>query len=153
MTLPQLIAELHRRRIQLDAWDGKLRFRPTDRVDDDLRSHLKEHKQELFYLATHDDPRLQLLWFLAIDLVGAQGGLSGDQGRQLKRADVSWAAPEPAESQRLPGRSDTWCSECGAAEWKDTVLNHDPHRGRSSRRDCKRCGAFKEFPRWYVLDE
>jgi hypothetical protein len=34
---------------------------------------------------------------------------------------------------------------CGSTAWQDVLI----HDGRSTRRDCARCGRFIDFSRWY----
>lgn len=34
---------------------------------------------------------------------------------------------------------------CGSTTWQDVLI----HDGRSTRRDCARCGRFIDFSRWY----
>jgi hypothetical protein len=41
------------------------------------------------------------------------------------------------------------CSRCRGTKFRDVVLVHPPHNGRSTRRDCLTCGAFHSFPVWH----
>ncbi len=42
-------------------------------------------------------------------------------------------------------RSETVCGRCGSRDYIDVLI----HGGRSTRRDCRRCGRFIDFPVWY----
>ncbi|WP_197528216.1 TubC N-terminal docking domain-related protein [Posidoniimonas polymericola] len=149
--MQEIIAELHRRRVQLDAVDGKLRFRPAGAVDGPLRDAMKQREPELVEIVLSGEPELQVAWLMAVESVHSSGAFSDEVAEQFRRAEVIWgeAGKMPAPP---PGRTGDWCSKCGSADWRDTRLEYEPHRGKSSRRDCSRCGAFKDFPRWYEPD-
>lgn len=149
--IDEIIAELHRRRVLLDAVDGRLRFKPASAVDGPLREAMKRWEPELVEVVLSDDPELQVAFLMAVELVRSRGGFSDEVAQSFRRAEVSWV--DVAELPPKPrGRDAGWCSACGATEWRDTRLQHKPHCGRSTRRDCSRCGAFLDFPRWHEPD-
>ncbi len=49
-------------------------------------------------------------------------------------------------------RSEPSCPRCRSTEYRDIVLQHAPHNGTSTRRDCHTCGKFIQFVRWYETD-
>lgn len=46
----------------------------------------------------------------------------------------------------------TVCQRCGSTDFTDHVLRAHDHAGRSTRRDCARCGWTFGFPLWYGKD-
>jgi len=42
------------------------------------------------------------------------------------------------------------CPRCAATRFVDVVLNHPPHDGRSTRRDCAQCRATWDFVKWHT---
>ena len=58
-----------------------------------------------------------------------------------------WAATtdEPASCKLHDEPNGVRCHKCSSTEYVDVPI----HGGRSTRRDCRRCGAFIDFTRWY----
>lgn len=54
--------------------------------------------------------------------------------------------PVAPATVRLAG---VYCPRCKCQEHVD----HEIHEGASIRRDCKRCGRFLSFPKWYGVLE
>lgn len=87
---------------------------------------------------------------------------AADPEERAAIGEVSTAEPPPELRRRVEATPDTWQNSdlttteeicpCGSSTWRDVVLHHEPHRGRSIRRDCGRCGRFVDFPIWYGSD-
>ncbi len=62
MSAPDILAELHRRGIELTAEGDRLRFRPQVAVTPELRAAMVEHKADLIRLLGPDD---EVAWRIA----------------------------------------------------------------------------------------
>ena len=111
--------------IAVEPRGDRLRCSPRSALTTDLISLIQRHKPAIMAL-----------------LRQAADGTPAD--------DPDWLIGEPDER---PKPTETEPSEpvcrCRSTTWRDIVLRHDPHDGRSTRRDCDRCGRFLCFPYWY----
>jgi hypothetical protein len=94
--------------------------------------------------ASADDLDAQRLWLAA--MAELAGELPQDVLRGCLTAVVRYGGPGNPLCQ--PGTRQATC-RCGSTAWKDVVLTHSPHNGRSVRRDCARCGRTLGLLRWY----
>jgi hypothetical protein len=94
--------------------------------------------------ASGGDLDLQRLWLAA--MAELAGELPQDVLRGCLTAVVRYGGPGNPLCQ--PGTRQAKC-RCGSTAWKDVVLTHSPHNGRSVRRDCARCGRALGLLRWY----
>ena len=123
MSAAELLLDLARRGIRLEAHGERLRYFPRSAVTPDLLDRLKAHKGELLAMlrpATEPLP-------------------NGEIGQNRT----------PIKEKHAPAKP---VCRCGSTTWRDVVLHHAPHNGTTVRRDCGRCGRFMEFPVWYGKD-
>jgi hypothetical protein len=143
MSAAELLMDLGRLGIRLEADGERLRYRPQSALTPDLLTRLKAHKGELLTM------------------------LRRASGFDVDSAPDAEPAPEtenrthrmPQElRRRVEATPDTWRNidstttkticRCGSTTWRDVPIQD----GQSTRRDCGRCGRFLEFPIWHGID-
>jgi hypothetical protein len=137
----QLLADLDRLGILLEAYNDRLRYSPRSALTPDLLNRLKAHKGEL----------------LAILRDGAGGtgakpkakNCSDDTSGELIDKDDPFGPRRRIEDQVGLGdaKPEPAC-RCGSTEWRHVLI----HDRQSTRRDCARCGKFLRFTRWYGIE-
>jgi len=118
-----------------------------DTPSPDLLARLKAHKAEL--LAILRPPMLAPeVWRAVLDRLHGDPLFPPYVMDGLRTADVRWSyeptsgPPTPEPDTAKPTKP---VCRCGSTTWRDVPI----HGGRSTRRDCARCGRFIEFPVWY----
>lgn len=137
MITSDLLLDLGRLGIRLEADGKRLRYFPRSAVTPDLLARLKAHKPELLELLRTDataPPTAPGSTFDNSDALGITTALRPAQ-RELE--------PFPIVANRRDA-SKPVC-RCGSTTSRDVPI----HGGESIRRDCGRCGRFLDFPIWY----
>jgi len=153
-SLADLLADCDANNIRLAANGDKLEIdAPRDALTDDLLARLRAHKAEL--LAILRPPMLvPEVWRAVLDrLEGLPVGRHGDPlfppyvMDGLRTAETRWSyePPTPVVTDDTTAKPTKPVCRCGSITWRDVPI----HGGRSTRRDCARCGRFISFPVWY----
>ncbi len=125
----QLLADLNARGIKLAPHGDRLRFSPRGAMTPELAERLRTHKVEVLAHLAGEDPKVE-------DVPVEDNALEDNP------------VEDPAVSEEGAPQPEAVC-RCGSVEVRDVVLLHPPHHGRSTRRDCARCGRFLGFGRWH----
>ncbi len=151
MSVTELMIDLRECGIQLEARGDRLGYSPKAAMTPELAERVKSHKPTLLAILTADDVPAAVLWQAALDLLEGDPEFPPEMLMGCRRASVRWESErpagdcviEPAEGEIDPEALQ--CEKCGSTDFRDTLI----HEGRSTRRDCARCGRFIDFPRWY----
>jgi hypothetical protein len=124
MSAAELLLDLGRLGIRLEADGERLRYFPRSALTPDLLAKLKAYKADLLAML-----------------------------RPAPEAAPALPAPEaapalPAPTCEAPAKPTKAVCRCGSTTLRDVPI----HGGQSVRRDCGRCGRFMEFPVWYAND-
>jgi hypothetical protein len=157
MSAVELLLDLGRVGIRLEADGEKLRYFPRSALTPDLLDRLKTHKAELVaMLRTNakvpdlDRNDATAVWGAAVDRLHGDPLFPHGLLNAMRGASVRWGG-EPATKMAEPNESGNAAEpvcRCGSTAWRDVPI----HGGQSVRRDCRRCRKFLSFPVWYGKD-
>ena len=132
MTATQLMADLARLGIRLEARSDRLRYAPRSAVTPDLADRMKAHKTELLEMLrieadvpSFDPTDATSVWQTAVDRLEGDPLFPTDTMEALRAADAHWADDSEAEQAResieVIDPPDS-CSKCGYLELWWNVL-------------------------------
>jgi hypothetical protein len=141
MSAAELLMDLGRQGIRLEADGERLRFHPRSALTPDLLGRLKAHKGELLTLLRDASN---------FDIDSAPNAEPTPiTEKRTHRMPPELRGRVKATLDTCPIIDPTTTTEqicrCGSITWRDVPI----HDGRSVRRDCGRCGRFIDFPIWY----
>ena len=142
MSATDLLNDLARRNIRLEAAGNRLRFYPRSAVTAELAEQMKAQKAELIALleSKGKEPSASSLdWLDTVEIVPY--GALADWFESLPTLDSGADLSPKADS--TPG-----CPRCGCQRTRDFPI----HAGQSTRRECARCRRFVSFPIWNGKD-
>lgn len=125
MTASELLEFCRAQGVRLEPHGDKLRVFPRAAVGGTLADALASHKAELLRLLA---PEAKPAW-------------PEPSHRDLAAAQVGLDAFCPPKATAKP----VGACRCGCLDWVGVAI----HGGASLRRDCARCGRFREFVRWH----
>ena len=128
MKATQLMADLTRLGIRIEADGDRLRYSPRSAVTPDLADQMKSHKDALLAILQGDSkiPPIDLssataIWQAALDRLEGDPLFSPDIMESLRAADAQWADDSEAYEAIAPPCP---CPECGTLElWQSLVGN------------------------------
>jgi hypothetical protein len=129
---------------------------PQDALTPDLLGRLKTYKAELLAMLRTAPATTKIdlsdavnVWSAALRRLEGNPLFPPDLIEALRSAEVRWVddpSPTPfGVTVNTAAKSTTPVCRCGSATWWDTPI----HDKRSIRRDCRHCGRFLAFVRWY----
>ena len=134
MSATQLIADLARLGIRIEAHGDRLRYSPRSAVTPDLAQRLKAHKSELLSILRRDPDATVIdltnataVWQAALDRLEGDPLFPPDVMEGLRAADARWADdPEAGEADEAIEVIDPPdpCPKCGTLElWQSLAGN------------------------------
>lgn len=141
MSVAELLSDLGRLGIQLEADGERLRYHPRSALTPDLLGQLKAHKGELLTLLRDASD------FDSASAPDAEPAPTTEKRTHRMSQELrGWVEATPDTWQNTdPAIAAEEICRCGSLTWRDVPIHH----GRSVRRDCGRCGRFLSFPNWY----
>jgi len=130
MNATDLITDLARLGIRIEAHGDRLRYSPRSAVTPDLADRMKAHKGELLAILRRD-PDAQVIeltdatavWQTALDRLGGDPQFLPDVMEALRVADARWDEPEAQDSIQVIDPPDP-CPKCGTLElWQSLAGN------------------------------
>jgi hypothetical protein len=134
MSVAELLSDLARRGIQLEAHGDQLRWYPRDAFPADFVDWLRANKRDVIDWLSADSPADPPSTANASHNPSAKAD-NWPAFEALGRCPVDVTPCEPTNE----------VCRCGSTAWRDVPI----HEGRSVRRDCAKCGRFIDFPVWY----
>ena len=129
----ELITDLARLGIRIEAHGDRLRYSPRSAVTQDLTRRMKAHKGELLAMLRRDPdaPAIDMndaaaVWQAALDRLEGDPLFLPDAMEALRAADARWDEPEADNTQDLIEVIDPPdpCPKCGTLElWQSLVGN------------------------------
>lgn len=157
MSAADLLLDLDRLGIQVEADGERLQYFPRSALTPDLLDRLKAHKADLLAvlrpapdLSPVNQADAAAVWQAALDRLEGDPLFPPGLMEGLRAAEVRWGYEPalPVATSDAPAKSTQEVCRCGSTTWCDVTI----HGGQSVRRDCSRCGRFLDFPVWYGQD-
>ncbi len=156
MSAADLLLELGRLGIRLEAHGDRLQYFPQSALTPDLLGRLRANKSQLLVMLQTkeepgeiDDRSATAIWTAALELLVNDELFSIELLDALQAAEIRWVE-DPANARlaqvnlavaTLPKAA----CRCGSTICRDVTI----HNGESVRRDCGVCGRFLDFVMWY----
>jgi hypothetical protein len=147
MTTATLLSDLTARGVEFCAQGDKLRFRPVDLLTDVELMDVRGFKAEIINLLNRGATPVPDLPATAASYPPLDPADPRSWGPPPLRRLTGLCVPIREEERIQPHRHrrvDQVCPRCRSTEHTDVPI----HAGRSTRRDCRKCGKFLGFPVW-----